>query len=68
MKRKYMRSAAVVAAVACVCMLSVSGCRKKEKEPVVQEPSVHTSRDASDTPEVTPAETENPYPEGMMES
>lgn len=71
MKRKYMRSAAAVLAVACVCMLSVSGCQKyvvKEKEPVGQEPSIHTSRDASDTPEVTPAETENPYPEGMMES
>lgn len=66
MKRKYMRNATIVMAVACACMLSVSGCKKKEKEP--SEPSIHTSRDVTQEPEVTPSETENPLPEGMMES
>lgn len=55
-------------AATCVCMLSVSGCKKKEKETEPAQPTIQTSRDAEQTLEATPTETEDIMPEGMMES
>ncbi len=69
MKRKNIKNTAVILTIACVCALTMPGCRKKEKETEIpQEPTIQTSREATEMPEILPTETESPYPEGMMGS
>lgn len=67
MKRKFVQGAMLVAAAAAFTLF-VSGCRKKEQE--IEDSDIYASRDVTEYPQYTPTptETENPIPEGMMQS
>lgn len=66
MKKRTIKSAILIMTAACVCTLSMTGCKKKEKEENIAEPTIQTSKDVTETP--TPTETEASLPEGMMQS
>ncbi len=64
MKKKWIQNAIIVLAAACL----MAGCRKKETVEEPHEPSIHTSKDETDTPSPEPTLEEPATPEGMVES